>query len=98
MPINVQFEYQIIPAFVTCLQCSYPDTISWAFSRGGRSEIYFALFFVAGMGLQYSLKIQDFSTFREQQLHAMFSDISRTPVMSCSVLVSYSWVLLRFCL
>jgi len=44
MPINVQFEYQIIPAFVTCLQCSYPDKISWAFTKGGGSKIYLLYF------------------------------------------------------
>jgi hypothetical protein len=53
MPINVQFEYQIMPAFVACLQCSYPDTISWAFSEGGGTEIggreiYFSVFLWLG--------------------------------------------------
>jgi len=57
MPINVQFEYQIIPAFVTCLQCSYPDTISWPSLREGEVK-YMCCIFVAGMGVQHGSKIQ----------------------------------------
>jgi len=60
MPINVQFEYQIIPAFVTCLQCSYPDTISWAFTKRGGSEICL-LYFCGRDG--YTVRFKNSRTF-----------------------------------
>lgn len=73
MPINVQFEYQIIPAFVTCLQCSYPDTISWAFTNGRGREIYLLFFLWQGWVYSTVQKFKDFSTFCAQQLHTLLA-------------------------